>query len=307
MYHTVVRLFKNIQQLHKHNISSAEEDNTIFKLVSLRVVFIEIYNECIRDLLSRGEKPAVSSLELKEDPKLGISVKGVTQVEVSNLKEVFEKLEYGNSRRTTETTHSNATSSRSHAILQIMCETECQRGKLGNQMSAGKLSLIDLAGSEKSSYIQLPQARRKEGAMINKSLLALSNCINVLSENARHGRKGHVPYRDSKLTRLLKDSLGGNSRTVMIANVSPSSAHYEETLNTLKYASRTKDLKTSQFRQVVNAGGAEGLEGLRNGLGANRELLDEVNRLRTQVTSLELKLHSQSTARSLVANGRSPR
>ena len=104
----------------------------MFKLVSLRVVFLEIYNECIRDLLSDSDKPATSSLELKEDPKLGISVKGVTQVEVSNLNEVFKLLEFGNSRRTTETTHSNATSSRSHAMLQIMCETECQRGKLGN-------------------------------------------------------------------------------------------------------------------------------------------------------------------------------
>ena len=86
--------------------------------------------------------------------------------------------------------------------------------------------------------------RMKEGAMINKSLLALSNCINMLYENSKNQQTNHIPFRDSKLTRLLKDSLGGNSRTIMIANISPCGCHFENTLNTLKYASRTKDLKT---------------------------------------------------------------
>ena len=118
----------------------------------------------------------------------------------------------------------------------------------------GKLSLIDLAGSERASkeYSKTENSgiRMIEGANINKSLLALGNCINILYENQKTGKNNHVPFRDSKLTRLLKDSLGGNCRTVMIANVSPCSSMFEETLNTIKYANRTKDLKTDVKKNV---------------------------------------------------------
>ena len=113
-----------------------------------------------------------------------------------------------------------------------------------------KLSLIDLAGSERASSTGNVGLRMKEGASINKSLLALSNCINALYENCKNNQKKFVPYRDSKLTRLLKDSLGGNCRTVMIAHVSPSGLHYEDSLSTLKYANRTKDLKTKIAKNV---------------------------------------------------------
>lgn len=114
----------------------------------------------------------------------------------------------------------------------------------------GKLSLIDLAGSERASKTGNTGIRMIEGASINKSLLALGNCINMLYENFRKDKQHHVPYRDSKLTRLLKDSLGGNCRTVMIANVSPCSSNFEDTFNTLKYANRTKDLKTNVKKNV---------------------------------------------------------
>lgn len=117
--------------------------------------------------------------------------------------------------------------------------------------NSGKLSLIDLAGSERASRTGNTGLRMKEGASINKSLLALGNCINVLYENARTGQQKHVPFRDSKLTRILKESLTGNSKTLMIANVSPSGDNYEDTLNTLKYANRTKDLKTRIKRNVA--------------------------------------------------------
>jgi kinesin family protein 18/19 len=109
---------------------------------------------------------------------------------------------------------------------------------------SGKLSLIDLAGSERASKTSNRGIRLQEGAFINKSLLALGNCINILYENTTKNKSSHIPYRDSKLTRLLKDSLGGNCKTVMIANVSPCSSSYEDTHNTLKYANRTKNLKT---------------------------------------------------------------
>lgn len=108
-------------------------------------------------------------------------------------------------------------------------------------LRTSKLSMIDLAGSERASATKNQGERLVEGANINKSLLALGNCINALGE--ARAKPGHIPYRNSKLTRLLKDSLGGNCRTVMIANVSPSAAHYEDTLNTLKYANRAKEIK----------------------------------------------------------------
>ena len=111
-------------------------------------------------------------------------------------------------------------------------------------MQRGKFSLIDLAGSERAAKTGNKGQRMIEGANINRSLLALGNCINMLHSNSKRGMQNYVPYRDSKLTRLLKDSLGGNSQTVMIANVSPCAHHFEDTHNTLKYANRTKELKT---------------------------------------------------------------
>lgn len=119
--------------------------------------------------------------------------------------------------------------------------------KSSGQVRMAKLSMIDLAGSERGAATGCAGARFTEGANINKSLLALGNCINSLADGQRH-----VPYRDSKLTRLLKDSLGGNCRTVMIANISPSSITYEDTYNTLKYATRAKKIKSNIKKNVVN-------------------------------------------------------
>jgi len=137
----------------------------------------------------------------------------------------------------------NRTSSRSHAVLQIVCEKTVVSGdQVLTQI--GKFNLIDLAGSERASKTQNRGMRLQEGAHINRSLLALGNCINMLHSNSKKGMANHVPFRDSKLTRILKDSLTGNCKTVMIANVSPHSDHFEESHNTLKYANRTKELKT---------------------------------------------------------------
>lgn len=153
---------------------------------------------------------------------------------VESAEEVMKLLTQGNANRIQEATKANETSSRSHAVLQITVEKTFK-----NKVTVGKFSLIDLAGSERASKTQNEGVRLQEGAMINKSLLALGNCINAL-----YSKSSHVPFRDSKLTRLLKNSLGGNSRTLMIANVSPCSSHMDDSHNTLKYASRTKDLKT---------------------------------------------------------------
>lgn len=152
----------------------------------------------------------------------------------------------------------NEVSSRSHAIF-LMHITNQKTG--GKQITSAKLSMIDLAGSERAAYTTNKGLRMREGANINKSLLALGNCINALSK----GNKGYVPFRNSKLTRLLKDSLSGNCRTVMIANVSPGVSSYEDTLNTLKYANRAKDIKTEQklnLREVVDEPDINNYQGL---------------------------------------------
>jgi kinesin family member 18/19 len=136
--------------------------------------------------------------------------------------------------------------------LQIICEHKDKDAGIEAELRIGKLSLIDLAGSERASKTNNRGIRMIEGANINRSLLALGNCINALHENNSKGQTNYIPYRDSKLTRLLKDSLGGNCRTVMIANISPSSACYEDTHNTLKYANRAKNIKTTVQRNVLN-------------------------------------------------------
>jgi kinesin family protein 18/19 len=142
----------------------------------------------------------------------------------------------GNKRRTTEATNANLTSSRSHAVFQISISKKLKTRSTSVETLCGKLSLIDLAGSERGTVTENRGIRLMEGAKINRSLLALANCINALGDKNKKGF--FVPYRDSKLTRLLKDSLGGNCKTVMINNISPASSQFEETINSLKYANR---------------------------------------------------------------------
>ncbi|XP_032900452.1 kinesin-like protein KIF19 isoform X1 [Amblyraja radiata] len=207
--------------------------------------YLEIYNEMIRDLLN----PLSGFLDLREDSKGGIQIAGITEVSTINAKEIMQLLMKGNKQRTQEPTAANKTSSRSHAVLQV---TVRQRNRIKNilqEVRIGRLFMIDLAGSERASQTQNRGKRMKEGAHINRSLLALGNCINALSEK---GGNKYVNYRDSKLTRLLKDSLGGNSRTVMIAHISPASSSFEESRNTLTYADRAKNIKTRVKRNLMN-------------------------------------------------------
>ena len=165
----------------------------------------------------------------------------MTEFVVKEPKEVMNLLTVGNKRRTTEATMANAESSRSHAICQIMLITKDRIKNTEEEQMQGKLSLIDLAGSERGTVTENRGIRLREGAKINTSLLALANCINALGDKSKKGF--FVPFRDSKLTRMLKDSLGGNCKTVMITTVSPASNQYEETINTLKYANRAKNIK----------------------------------------------------------------
>ncbi|KAK8928721.1 125 kDa kinesin-related protein [Platanthera zijinensis] len=199
---------------------------------SLLLSYLEVYNETVRDLLS-PRRPLV----LRED-KQGTIAAGLTQYRAYSTDEVMQLLQQGNRNRTTEPTRVNETSSRSHAILQIITEYQVKES-LNVDTRVGKLSLIDLAGSERALATDLRTQRSIEGANINRSLLALSSCINALVEGKRH-----IPYRNSKLTQLLKDSLGGPCNTVMIANISPGHFSFNETQNTLHWADRAKEIRT---------------------------------------------------------------
>ena len=211
-------------------ISEADES----KVFLVRCSYIEIYNEEIRDLLKYDPS---TKLELKEGKDKGIFVKNLSLHNVTSIGDIGSVMEKGNDHRVVKQTNMNETSSRSHAIFTIYIETSEQQGNK-TMIRAGKLNLVDLAGSERQKKTGAEGDRLKEAIKINMSLSALGNVINALVEGSQH-----VPYRDSKLTLLLQDSLGGNTKTLMIAVVSPADYNYDETLSTLRYASRAKFIK----------------------------------------------------------------
>ncbi|KAK5122947.1 hypothetical protein LTR85_003512 [Meristemomyces frigidus] len=218
------------------------------KEVEVTLSYLEIYNETIRDLLNSGAG-GKQGLMLREDANQAVSVAGLSSHKPQNVQEVMDMVIRGNSNRTQSPTEANATSSRSHAVLQVGISLKDRNASVNEPVTMATLSIIDLAGSERASATKNRGERLLEGANINKSLLALGSCINALCDPRK---KNHVPYRNSKLTRLLKFSLGGNCRTVMIVCVSPSSQHFDETQNTLRYANRAKNIQTKSVRNVYN-------------------------------------------------------
>ncbi|CAL9732487.1 hypothetical protein MOUN0_N11232 [Monosporozyma unispora] len=216
------------------------------KEIKLSLSFCEIYNENIIDLL-RPETPS-NKLIIREDGNQRIKITNLSIYYPETVDEVLMLVSQGNMNRTTHSTNANNVSSRSHSILQITIEQTNNRVDLQNEKISGILSIIDLAGSERAAMTKNRGERLIETGNINKSLLSLGNCINSLCQDTII----HVPYRDSKLTRLLQFSLGGNCKTVMIVCISPSSQHYDETLNTLKYANRAKNIKTKIIKNEIN-------------------------------------------------------
>ncbi|KAF9952325.1 Kinesin-like protein kif24 [Mortierella alpina] len=196
--------------------------------LSAYIGFYEIYQGHLHDLLNNRKK-----LHPREDGKSNVVVSGLKEYEIVNVQGLMQVFEYGNNVRSTGSTNANADSSRSHAIMQIVLKDRA------NKSVEGKLSFIDLAGSERGADRGDTDVKtRMEGAEINKSLLALKECIRALDQD-----KKHTPFRQSKLTQVLKDSFVGNSRTCMIATISPNNSNSEHTLNTLRYADRVKELK----------------------------------------------------------------
>nr|XP_045372653.1 LOW QUALITY PROTEIN: kinesin-like protein KIF7 [Camelus bactrianus] len=216
----------------------------------VHVSYLEVYKEEFRDLLEVGT--ASRDIQLREDDRGNVVLCGVKEVDVEGLDEVLSLLEMGNAARHTGSTHLNRLSSRSHTVFTVTLE---QRGRApsrlprpaAGQLLISKFHFVDLAGSERVLKTGSTGERLKESIQINSSLLALGNVISALGDPQRRG--SHIPYRDSKITRILKDSLGGNAKTVMIACVSPSSSDFDETLNTLNYASRAQNIRN---RATVN-------------------------------------------------------
>ncbi|XVF59373.1 hypothetical protein PTKIN_Ptkin07bG0270600 [Pterospermum kingtungense] len=258
--------------------------NTLFKKIEtlkhqtefqLHVSFIEILKEEVRDLLdsetvSKSVTPNGNAvkvtvqgrppIQIRESSNGVITLAGSTEIAVSTLQEMAACLEQGSISRATGSTNMNHQSSRSHAIFTITVEqmrkiqsvsavNDTSDEDMGDEHLCAKLHLVDLAGSERAKRTGSDGLRLKEGIHINRGLLALGNVISALGDEKKRREGVHVPYRDSKLTRLLQDSLGGNSKTVMIACISPADINAEESLNTLKYANRARNI---QNKPVVN-------------------------------------------------------
>ncbi|XP_057554487.1 kinesin-like protein KIF17 isoform X2 [Hippopotamus amphibius kiboko] len=223
-----------IPRAFEHIFESVQcAENTKFLV---RASYLEIYNEDVRDLLGADTK---QKLELKEHPEKGVYVKGLSMHTVHSVAQCERIMETGWKNRSVGYTLMNKDSSRSHSIFTISIEIYAvdERGK--DHLRAGKLNLVDLAGSERQSKTGATGERLKEATKINLSLSALGNVISALVD----GRCRHIPYRDSKLTRLLQDALGGNTKTLMVACLSPADNNYDETLSTLRYANRAKNIK----------------------------------------------------------------
>ena len=229
----------------------------------VRCSYLEIYNEEIKDLLTDPKLKV--PCEIKEDPGKGIFIKGLTDVIVESEADLQAMLDKGASVRSVAATLMTESSSRSHSILSVVVEMSSKDKDTGkDHIRAGKLNLVDLAGSERQKKTGATGAQLKEGIKINLSLSSLGNVISALAEN-----KGkHIPYRDSKLTRLLQDSLGGNTKTLMVAAISPADYNYDETMSTLRYANRAKNI---QNKPKVNEDPKDTLL---------REYKEEIERLR---------------------------
>ncbi|GBG27336.1 Kinesin-related protein 1 [Hondaea fermentalgiana] len=292
----VPRACRQIFERIANNMSS----DTTFKV---EASMLEIYNEKVRDLFNPTAGDA-KGLKVRDHPKTGPYVQGLTKSAVGSYDEISKAMDAGTRARTVAATAMNATSSRAHTIFQVVVTQTTVDKDAGKAMDkVSTVSLIDLAGSERADRTGASGDRLKEGCAINQSLSALGNVISALAERATNAKKKGVlvPYRDSVLTHLLKNSLGGNAKTVMIAAISPSCVNYDETLSTLRYADRAKQIKNKAVvnedpNQKLIRGLKEEIEELRRMLaqgtapgaaGAARPGTAEVRRIKEEMSENE--------------------
>jgi hypothetical protein len=199
---------------------------------------LEIYNEQVKDLLTPGG--AKNNLQVRQKSSVGsFYVQDLTKVLVGNYKEIEKLIDEGTNNRTIASTNMNSSSSRAHTVVTITFDQVSNNNSEKETIKSSIINLVDLAGSERADATGATGDRLKEATKINLSLAALGNVISALVD----GKSSHIPYRDSKLTRLLQNSLGGNAKTVMCANAGPADYNYDETLSTLRYANRAKNIK----------------------------------------------------------------
>lgn len=247
------------------------------KTVTVHCSVLEIYNERIKDLLN----PTGEDLQIREEAAVGgrgIYVEGLSDFPVGSVTDIVTLIEKSQARRAIGQTNMNEHSSRSHAVVTLRIESRDINDREGITLTVSKLSLVDLAGSERQRATGATGDRLKEGAQINLSLSALGNVINALTE--KNGR--HVPYRDSRLTRLLQDSLGGNAYTVIVCNVSPAKVNAEETLSSLRFAERAK-----KIQNVAKVNRDPKSEQLLRLAQENKALHAQIERLESHIVRLE--------------------
>ncbi|KAM8973401.1 kinesin-like protein KIF1C [Pelodytes ibericus] len=265
-----------IPQLCEDLFARVSDNKSTDLAYSVEVSYMEIYCERVRDLLSPKSK---GNLRVREHPIMGPYVEDLSKLAVTSYHDIADLMDCGNKARTVAATNMNETSSRSHAVFTIVF-TQKRHDDMTNldTEKVSKISLVDLAGSERADSSGAKGTRLKEGANINKSLTTLGKVISALADmQSKKRRSDFIPYRDSALTWLLKENLGGNSRTAMIAALSPADVNYEETLSTLRYADRAKQIKCNA---VINE-------------DPNARLIRE---LKEEVARLRQLLHSQGLA-----------
>ena len=291
----IPRVFEQIFTAIEKKISSDTE-------YLIQASFLEIYNEEIRDLLLPQQRPSSAvgtRLELQDRPDGSVGVKNLTMRNVKNCAEILSLLASGTKNRSVGSTQMNAESSRSHSIFTVVIESSTKDGR---NVRAGKLNLVDLAGSERQSKTGATGDTLKEASKINLSLSALGNVISALVDG-----NGFVPYRDSKLTRLLQDSLGGNTKTVMISNIGPADYNYEESLSTLRYASRAKNIKNKPRvnedpKDALIRSFRDEIARLKSELGKSHQGSEQVGLIQAKITDMETQLvhgHLEATRAEL--------
>ncbi|KAJ6625238.1 Kinesin-like protein KIF18B [Pseudolycoriella hygida] len=264
VYLAMEELFRQIETQRSH------------QSIDVGISYVEVYNEQVINLLTKD-----GPLKLREDSN-GVIIDGVIPQRIQNCDEMVTLLCIGNHNRSQHPTDANYKSSRSHAICQVHLAST---NKASGLRRVVKLSMIDLAGSERGSSSSYEELRFKEGTSINKSLLALGNCIKKLAEGSKH-----IPYRDSNMTRILKDSLSGNCKTVMIANVSPAERSYSETYNTLLYATRATQIRKNALSKTELKTSFPKEYYVRNLVAK----ISETEELRDQIKILENQVKSQA-------------
>jgi kinesin family protein 15 len=238
----------------------------------------QIYNEQITDLL----EPSLKNLMIREDTKTGVYVESLTEEYVSSMGDVAHLLVRGLANRTVGSTSMNNESSRSHSVLTFVIESHSKSVAEGvSSVRSSRMNLVDLAGSERQKRTGSAGERLKEAGNINKSLSQLGNVINILAEVAQTGKQRHIPYRDSRLTFLLQESLGGNAKLAMICAISPASSCRNETLSTLRFAQRAKAM---QNKAVVNEETANDVKLLREQI---RQLKEELMKMKINSNNLQ--------------------